>query len=422
MSVDISCEFLGVKLQNPFLVASVPSAMSWGFEKAAKAGWAGGVHWSGEVSGALETWSRGCIPIDISYVDKPPQWWAYQQHQSASEETDSECLVPPEELEKVIRKAKESGIAVIANILERQNPESWGKLAAAAERGGADILELNWSCPAIPGAGRDVVRNPEIRMATLKAVRENSGLPVIVKISAHWDKEILHDLVKGSVEAGASAISITNTITGLVGVDLETGMPLTTGLGVDGKLRGRMSGISGPAIKPFGLRGVAETRRATNVPISGIGGVTKWQDAVEYILLGASTVQVGTAVMLYGYRMVKDMIRGLQEYMERKGYKTINDFVGMSTDKYLLGGPTPWQERKQPKKMIVDEDKCTGCGRCLVACEAHTNSGALKIEDRVAKIDHNICHTCHVCKIVCPEGAITIEWDPAVLADPAYLA
>ena len=120
--------------------------------------------------------------------------------------------------------------------------------------------------------------------------------------------------------------------------------------------------------------------------------------------------------------MVKDMIRGLQEYMERKGYKTINDFVGMSTDKYLLGGRTPWQERKQPKKMIVDEDKCTGCGRCFVACEAHTNSGALKIEDRVAKIDHNICHTCHVCKIVCPEGAITIEWDQAVLADPSYLA
>jgi dihydropyrimidine dehydrogenase (NAD+) subunit PreA len=422
MPVYISCEFLGVKLKNPFLVASVPSAMSWGFEKAAKAGWAGGSHWPGGVSRTLETWSRGCIPIDISYVDKPPQWWAYQQHQSASEETGSEYLVPPDGLEKAIRKAKESGIAVIANILERQNPKAWGKAAAAAERGGADILELNWSCPGLAGAGRDVVRNPEVRIATLKAVRENSGLPVMVKISAHWDKEILHDLVKGSVEAGANAISLTNTITGLVGVDIETGMPLTTGLGVDGKLRGRMSGISGPAIKPFGLRGVAETRRATNVPISGIGGITKWQDAVEYMLVGAHNVQVGTAVMLYGYRIVKNMIRGLQEYMERKGYKTINDFIGLSTDKYLLGGLPPRQERKQPRKMIVNEDKCTGCGRCLIACEAHTNSGALKIEDSVAKIDHNLCHACHVCKIVCSEEAITIEWDSAVLADSAYLA
>lgn len=184
----------------------------------------------------------------------------------------------------------------------------------------------------------------------------------------------------------------------------------------DGKLRSNISGIFGPAIKPFGLRGVVEVRRVTDVPISGIGGITKWQDAVEYMLLGASTVQVGTAVMLFGYRIVGEMIRGLEEYMERKGYKTINDFVGKTTDRYFREPGLLWYERKQPKKMVVNENKCVGCGLCFVACDAHTNSKALKITNKVAKIDHNLCHTCQVCQIVCPEEAITIEWEPAYLA------
>ncbi len=410
MTVDLSCEFLGVKLRNPFLIASVPAASSWGFSKAAKAGWAGGIHWGGEATGVTGAWCRGYIPRDIEYVGKPPQWWAYQ-NTPVGDELDPKRFLPLAKLEKLIRKSKESGIAVICNILEGQNPEAWGEVAATAERGGADFLELNWSCPAMPGAGREIARNPELRKATLKAVRNNSKLPIMIKVSAHLEQELLHDLVKGAVADGANAVSITNTIMAMVGVDIETGLPLTTELTKEGKLQGMMTGISGPAIRPIGLRGVAEVRRATDVPISAIGGITKWEDVVEYMLLGASTVQVGTAVMLYGYRMVKDLIRGLEGWMERKGFKRTSDFIGITTDKYLPLKAAK-QARKQPRTMVVDEDKCTGCGLCLVACQSTENSGALTVVDRVAKIDPEFCHSCNSCRIVCPEGAITMVWEP----------
>lgn len=414
MSVDLSCEFMHIKLKNPFLIASVPATSAGGFSKAAKAGWAGGVHWGGEaLTGG--SWARGYIPREFNSLGKSQQCWAYENSVAVLEEIDHEQHQPPERVEKLIRQAKESGIVVGCNIFEGKNPEAWGRVAAAAERGGADFLELNWSCPYLPETGLGIGLNREKRIATLKSVRENCELPVMVKLGAALERDMLAEAAIGAVESGANAISITNTFTGLAGVDIETGMPISCELGVDGKLRGMIGGISGPAIKPMGLRGVAEVRQATDVPISAIGGITDWQSAVEYMLLGASTVQVGTAVMLFGYRVVREMTRGLEEYMERKGYKTINDFIGITTDKYLVGKEHVEPAQTQPRKMVVDEDKCTGCGLCLIACEATSDSGALRIEDRVAKIDHSLCHSCNSCRTICPEGAITLEWDPRYL-------
>jgi dihydropyrimidine dehydrogenase (NAD+) subunit PreA len=172
-----------------------------------------------------------------------------------------------------------------------------------------------------------------------------------------------------------------------------------------------IGGISGPGIKPMVLRAVAEIRKVTDLHISAVGGISQWESAVEYMLLGASTVQIGTAAMLYGYRLVKQLTKGLEEYMERKGYRRISDFAGKTSDKYFAPdyiGPV----EKQPRKMVVDESRCTGCGLCLIACEASSSgSGALKIEDRIARIDHNLCKTCNTCRIVCPEGAIGVVWE-----------
>lgn len=415
MTVDLSCEFLNIKLKNPFLIASVPSVSSWGFPRAAKAGWAGAVLWGSEPMGREKGgWTRGYVPWECSSVGKPPQIWAYENSSWPSEEVNLEQYLDPDRVEKLIRKAKESGIVVGCNIFEGGNPEAWGKVAAAAERGGADFLELNWSCATRPGTGLDIVRDPVKRKAVLKAVRENSRLPKMVKLSAVLGQDVLADVARGAVEDGADAISLTNTFPGLVGIDVETGMPLACELNVKGKWMGVIAGISGPAIKPMGLRAVVEVREAVNVPISGIGGITNWQSAVEYMLAGASTVQVGTAVMLFGYRIVKDMIKGLEDYMERKGYRTINDFVGMTTSKYFGGqeGHRVLAEHdKQPRKMVVNESKCTGCGLCLVACEATLNAGALNIEERVAVINHDLCHRCNSCRIVCPESAITVGWE-----------
>lgn len=410
MAVDLSVEWMGIKFPNPFLIASVPSTWSGGFSKAAKYRWGGAVHWQGEVQSREGASYHGYIPREYGFIGKPPFWWSFQNSCGPKVPTDPDQLCPPDKMEAAIRKAKESGLIVGANLQEGENAEAWARGTKAAGKGGADFLEVNWSCPYHPTSGYVIGADREIRMRTIKAVRENSDLPMMVKLNASLGEEELAQITRDAVEAGANAISCSNTLRGLAGVDIETGIPLSCELNVDDTLRGMIGGISGPGIKPVVLRAVAEIRKNTDLHISAVGGITQWESAVEYMLLGASTVQVGTAVMLYGYRLIKQLTRGLEEYMERKGYKGIPDLVGKTTDKYFPPeyiGPV----EKQPRKMIVDEDKCTGCGLCLVACEAaSTGSGALKIEDRLSRIDHNLCKTCNTCRIVCPEDAIDVVW------------
>jgi len=415
MVIDLSVSFLGVRLKNPFLLASVPSARAAGFQKAAREGWGGGVIWGGQTRPAL-TFARGYIPREFNYIGRPTQWWAFQNTFCSLESVSKEQRQSPEVIEAATRKAKESGIAVFCTVAEAENLDAWVRDALAAERGGADFLELNMSCPWMPVVGLSVGLDLDMMKNIVKAIRKVSGLPIMVKLNAGLDRDTLVKSARLVIEAGAGAISVTNTLSGVIGVDIETGMPLACELNTDGELRGVISGISGPAIKPIGLRGVAELRRAVDVPISGIGGISDWQSAVEYMLLGATTVQIGTASMLYGYKMIKGLLRGLENYMERKGYKSVEDFVGKTTEKYAVGDPWTEPAVKQPRKMIVDEAKCTGCGLCVIACDASSSEAdAIRVVDGVAKIDHNRCHTCNICRIVCPEQAISVTWEPAYL-------
>jgi len=411
VAVDLSVEWMGIEFPNPFLIASVPPTWSGGFSQAAKHGWGGGIHWQAEVQSQEGASYHGYLPNEYSFVGKSPAWWSLQNSCGPKVPVDPDQICPPDKLEAVIRKAKESGMIVGANLQESENPEAWANVTRAAERGGADFVEVNWSCPYYPKTGYEIGADRPIRMRTLKAVRENSDLPMMVKVNASLGKEELELIVKDAVESGANAISCSNTLRGLVGVDIETGIPLTCELNVDGTFRGMIGGISGPGIKPMVLRAVAEIRKVTDLHISAVGGISQWESAVEYMLLGASTVQIGTAAMLYGYRLVKQLTKGLEEYMERKGYRRISDFAGKTSDKYFAPdyiGPV----EKQPRKMVVDESRCTGCGLCLIACEASSSgSGALKIEDRIARIDYNLCKTCNTCRIVCPEGAIGVVWE-----------
>lgn len=415
MKPDLSVDFLGIKLPNPFLISSVPSTTVAGFHKAAKFGWGGGVMWGGELTGDGRAFNRGYIPRDIEFVGKPPKWWAYQNSAYMEGNLNPEQYVPVEKTERLIREAKKSGMIIGCNIMESWDPEAWARVGAAAERGGADFLELNWSCPYIPGTGLNIGIDSQARLSVMKAVRKQCRLPVMVKLTASLERDMLSVVARGAEEAGADAISITNTFSGIIGVDIETGMPLACEQDMEGNLRGMSGGISGPFLKPMGLRGVAEIRRAVKLPISAIGGVTEWQSAVEYMLVGASTVQIGTAVMFFGYRLINKLTKGLEEYMERKGYRNIKDFVGMTSDKYFLGEGWIPTAVKQPRKMVVDEERCTGCGLCAIACDASSSeSEALKIVAGIAKIDPELCHNCNTCRIVCPEGAISAKWEVPV--------
>lgn len=418
MAVDLSVEWMGIKFPNPFLIASVPCTWSGGFTKAAKYGWAGGLHWQAEVMGRAGGSYHGYLPEAYSFIDKPPFWWSFQNSCGPNSPLDPDLLHPPEMVEAAIRASKSAGIFVGANLQEGPEPEAWIKVTEAAMRGGADFLEVNWSCPYHPKTGTEVASAADVRKEVLKAVREHTDLPVMVKLNASFTKDELAAMIRDAVECGANAISCSNTLRGLIGVNIDTGIPISCELNVDGQLHGMIGGVSGPGIKPMVLGAVAEIRMATDLHISAVGGITRWQDAVEFMLLGASTVQIGTAAMVYGYRMIKSLIRGLEEYMERKGYKRITEFVGKTTERYFYPeyiGPV----MKQPRRMIVDEDKCIGCGLCMTACEAAScGSGALTIQDGVAKIDNELCKTCNTCKLVCPQGAISFEWSPQFTPEP----
>ncbi len=418
MAADLSVEWMGIKFPNPFLVASVPATWSGGFEKAAKYGWGGGVHWQGEVQSAGGACYHGYLPREYSFIDKPPFWWSFQNSCGPNAPLDQDQFCPPDMVEAAIRRAKSSGMIVGGNLQEASEPEAWIKVTEAAVRGGADFLEVNWSCPYCPKTGTDVATESEVRKTTLRAVREHTDLPIMVKLNASFTKEQLVEMVRDAIDCGVNGISCSNTLKGLIGVDVETGIPLTCELNVDGRMRGMIGGVSGPGIKPMVLRAVAELRMMSDLHISAVGGIADWQSAVEFMLLGASTVQVGTGTMVFGYRLVKSLIKGLEEYMERKGYKRVTDFIGKTTEKYFYPeyiGPV----EKQPRRMVVDEARCEGCGICMLACEAASSgSGALTIKDRVARIDHALCKTCNTCKLVCPEGAISFVWEPGCAPTP----
>ncbi len=412
MAIDLSVEFCGVKLKHPFLLSASPATAAAKLGKAAKAGWAGAVTWSAEVN-IEETWMVGCaLPHGVEYIDRPPACWSFQASHFIGE------LSHPQKIERIVEKAKESGLPIIAGIQGGLDPAPWVEKTVMAERAGADIIEVNLSYAISPIFGMHLgfARELDKTRRIVEAVKGKTNLPIMTKLSAFLLPQEIRDWAKACVESGADAISITNSIPGIAGIDVETGRPLSTLLNKDGKLAGSIGIVDGPGIRPIGLAGVAAVRSAVDVPISAIGGISDWHSAVEYMMVGARVVQVGSAVLAYGYRLVRDLTKELEGFMERKGYKSVDDFVGITSNKYQLGAAT-WGDvnREVPFKMVVDEACCTGCGRCVVACEASAQ-GAMRLENGLARNDQDICWKCRMCMLVCPEGAISCEWEPSYLA------
>lgn len=423
MPVDLSVDFCGVRFKNPFILAPAPSSRVEVLPIAAKAGWAGAVTWTAEVSSDVEpggdyslTWYS--LPHGIKYIDKPPSFWSFQSSHHA-EGVNPADPYPPERLAKVVRMSKDCGLPIIASLSSGgADVDYWVRTSIAAENAGADILEVNISYAMHPGTGMHLGfhRNPERTKALIRAVKAATNIPVMVKLNAFLIPQEIRDWAKACVEGGADAISITNSMPGISGIDVETGIPLSACIDEQGRFRGMVEIVTGPATKPVGLAAVALTDSAVDVPISAIGGVADWRDAVEYIMLGASTIQIASSVIAYGYRLVRDLTRGLERFMERKGYKSIQDFVGITNKKYLVGEvyTNPAPDKVQPRKIVLDETLCDGCGRCLSPCESSGHS-AIKIIDRIAKIDHDICTRCNLCVLVCPQNAVRIEWEPGYL-------
>ena len=390
---DLSIEFLGVKCENPFFLSSSPVCSNYDMiKKAYDAGWAGVFYKTIGIFIPDE-----CSPrFDINTKESTP-WTGFKNMEQISDK-------PLEvNLEYIRRLKKDYPTKVTGVSIMGSTEEEWRILAKKVTEAGADLIELNFSCPQMTShaMGADVGQNPDLVYQYTKAVKESTHVPVIAKMTPNIGDMSVPALA--AIKAGADAISTINTIKSITNIDLDnmTAMPVVNG-------KSSVSGYSGAAVKPIGLRFMHELKthpEVKHIPISGMGGVETWEDALEYILLGASNVQVTTSVMQYGYRIVEDMISGLSYYMEERQIDSLDELVGAA-----IGQIIPAEDLDRDFMIIpnIDEDKCLGCGRCYVSCyDAGHQAIDWNSEDRKPIINDN-CVGCHLCLNVCPVfGCIT---------------
>jgi dihydropyrimidine dehydrogenase (NAD+) subunit PreA len=260
------------------------------------------------------------------------------------------------------------------------------------------MLELNFSCPQMTShaMGSDVGQNPDLVRQYTKAVVDHTHLPVVAKMTPNITKMTVPAIA--AAEGGAHGISAINTMKSITNIDLDTitGKPVVNG-------KSSISGYSGNAVKPIALRFITEMNQCDDlqsVQFSGIGGIETWQDALEFILLGCRNVQVTTAVMQYGYRIVEDMISGLSHFMEERGIDTLDELVGIATKNII-----PAEELDRSFQIIptINESKCVGCGRCYISCfDGSHQAIEWDYENRKPIILEDHCVGCHLCLNVCP--------------------
>ncbi|MGB6973159.1 MAG: NAD-dependent dihydropyrimidine dehydrogenase subunit PreA [Terracidiphilus sp.] len=253
--------------------------------------------------------------------------------------------------------------AVIASLMVASNREAWHEIVARSEDAGADGLELNFGCPhgmSERGMGAAVGQVPEYAQMITEWVKEKARTPVLVKLTPNITD--VRTVARAAKRAHADGLSAINTINSITGIDLDTFTPRPD---VDGS--SSHGGYCGPAVKPIALNMVQQIMSDSEsaLPLSGIGGIASWSDAAEFILLGCGTVQVCTAVMHFGYRIVEDMAEGLEGWMRAKGFHTLDDFRGLS-----LPRVTDWKHLNLNYKIVarINEQKCIGCDLCHIAC------------------------------------------------------
>ena len=289
---------------------------------------------------------------------------------------------------------------IIASIMG-QTEEEWIELAKMAEDAGCDAVELNFSCPQmkLTGLGSDIGQNNELILLYTSIVHEAVKIPVIPKMTPN-----VKGLTKPALSCyfgGAHGISAINTIKSIT---------MSDGAQVSGKKT--VSGYSGKAVKPIALRMIYEMTGnpilhkagiEKHVDISGIGGIETWRDALEFIQLGCRNVQVCTAVMQYGYRIIDDLILGLQHYMAERGIVELKKLVGEELNNIVMPSDLDRETMVFPK---IDRSQCIGCGRCYISCQDGGHQAISFEADRKPRIIGQKCVGCHLCRLVCPTGAI----------------
>ncbi len=398
---DIRNDFLGIKSPNPFWLASAPPTdKAYNVVRAFKAGW-GGVVW--------KTLGEDPPIVNIS----GPRYGAIHGPDRQLLGFNNVELITDRPLDVNLREIKEvkrdwPDRAVVVSLMVPCEEGAWKKILPLVEDTGADGIELNFGCPhgmSERGMGSAVGQVPDYVEMVARWCKQHTRMPVIVKLTPNITD--IRFPARAAQKGGADAVSLINTISSIVGVDLDRMAPEPA---TDGK--GTHGGYCGPAVKPVALNMVAEIARdpeTPGLPISGIGGVTTWRDGVEFMALGAGNVQVCTAAMAYGFRIIEDLVAGLENWMEEKGYARLDDFVGKA-----VPNVTDWQylNLNYVVKARIDQDLCIKCGRCHIACEDTSHQAITQTINgrRHFEVIDEECVGCNLCVTVCPvENCITLE-------------
>ena len=390
---DLRTEFCGITSPNPFWLASAPPTdKAYNVERAFRAGW-GGVVWKtlGEDPPVVNVSSRygtlevgGVKMVGMNNIELI---------------TDRPLQVNLQEIKQVKRDWPDR--AVVVSLMVPCEEPNWKAILAAVEETGADGVELNFGCPhgmSELGMGAAVGQVPEYVEMVTRWCKAHTRMPVIVKLTPNVGN--IRGPSRAAHAGGADAVSLINTINSIMSIDLDAmaPTPIVDGLGTHG-------GYCGPAVKPVALNMVAEIARdaeTRGLPISGIGGIATWRDAAEFMALGCGTVQVCTAAMHYGFKIVEDMADGLSNWMDGKGYARIDAFRGMAVPNVV-----DWNDLNLNYKTIarIDQEKCIGCGLCHIACEDTSHQAIAADRDgakRVYSVIDAECVGCNLCQMACP--------------------
>jgi dihydropyrimidine dehydrogenase (NAD+) subunit PreA len=385
---DLSIEYLGVMCENPFFLSSSPVAGNYDMvAKAFETGWGGvffktiGIFVADECSPRFDQNNKGGVP-----------WIGFKNMEQISDKPTEQNF------EFIYRLKKDYPDKVVVASVMGSNEDEWRELGKMSEQAGADMIECNFSCPQMTSheMGSDVGTNLELVENYTRVISSVTKLPVIAKMTPNIT--VMEPAAIAAVKGGAKGISAINTVKSITSLDYGnlTAMPV-----VDGK--SSISGYSGTAVKPIGLRFIANLASCPDlkgIPLSGIGGIETWNDCLDYMLVGARNVQVTTAVMQYGYEIVKDMINGMSHFMDERGIDDISELVGLA-----LPNIVPAEDLNRDFKVIpkIDQKKCVGCGRCYVSCyDAAHQAIDWDSKKRKPSIDDEKCVGCHLCLNVCP--------------------
>ncbi len=398
---DLRSNFVGIHSPNPFWLASAPPTdKAYNVVRAFEAGW-GGVVW--------KTLGEDPPVVNVS----GPRYSTLMSRDRRVLGLNNIELITDRPLDlnlKEITQVKKDwpDRAMVVSLMVPCQEASWKRILPMVEDTGADGIELNFGCPhgmSERGMGAAVGQVPEYIEMVTAWCKHYSKLPVIVKLTPNITDIRLPS--QAAKRGGADAVSLINTINSVMGVDPDTltMIPSTAGMGSHG-------GYCGPAVKPIALNMVAEIARTAEtrgLPISGIGGVTTWRDALDFMALGAGTVQVCTAAMVYGFKIVQEMTDGLSNYMDEKGFTSLDQLIGKAVPTV-----TDWKflNLNHVSKAVIDQDQCISCGRCHEVCEdtSHQAITAMKDGVRHFEVKEDECVGCNLCVSVCPvEGCISMR-------------